>query len=348
MASFKTCPRRHYYEYEEGIRPDRESDPLRIGSVMHEALDQRAQGIDHQETVAWIRANYANVPGWVQDLDAWEVERETCIALFRGYCWRWQNEQIQYRQSEFAFSLPIINPQTGKPSRNFRKGGKIDKDVYADGRGGIGEHKTTSDDIAPDSDYWQRLRLDQQVSHYYLAAREIGVDVQTVLYDVIRKPNIEPLTIPILDGEGMKIVHDADGNRVFLKNGKPRQAGNKKEGWTLLSKKQSPAEFGERVLKDCYNRPDWYFARREIPRLESDIHEYEYELWQIQKVIALCQKNHWWYKNTNACLKPYKCPYLSCCTNGQYPLTEVPQGFVRLENIHPELGDTNGNCTATA
>lgn len=60
--------------------------------------------------------------------------------------------------------------------------------VEVGGRKFLVEHKTTSSDISPDSFYWKRLDLDQQVSWYVLAARSLGHAVDGVIYDVVRKP----------------------------------------------------------------------------------------------------------------------------------------------------------------
>ena len=46
----------------------------------------------------------------------------------------------------------------------------------ADGRLALQEYKTTTKDTAPGGAYWARLRLDQQVSRYMLAARAEGLD----------------------------------------------------------------------------------------------------------------------------------------------------------------------------
>src|SRR5690606_32440122 len=134
----------------------------------------------------------------------------------------------------------------------WRLAGKIDKIVrLPDGRTAIMEHKTTSDSIASDSDYWARLRLDSQISLYVLAARELGYDVQTVLYDVVRKPRHERYraTPPEL--------------RKYKKDG--TLYANQRE------RDETPQEFGQRVYQAMYTEFDSYFARQEIPRLESDL-----------------------------------------------------------------------------
>lgn len=50
------------------------------------------------------------------------------------------------------------------------------------------EHKTTSSDIGPEAPYWEHLRLDNQISWYWLAMEKLGYKLDGVLYDVVRKP----------------------------------------------------------------------------------------------------------------------------------------------------------------
>lgn len=341
MACAKTCLRKHYYQYELGIRRDRDSQPLRMGSVFHEGLDALAQGRSLDDAAAIVYYHYATEPTWIQsdeDRFDWQVECETVVRLVCGYAWRWSNDGLDVVATEQAFDLPLINPDTGRPSTHWRIGGKIDKIIrLADGRLAVMEHKTTSDDLGPDSDYWRRLRLDQQISLYMLAARQLGYDVQTVVYDVCRKPQIGPLSVPLLDEHGAKIVLDANGQRVYKKDGSPRQSGDAANGFVLQSRRQTAAEFGERLNGDIASRPDWYFARMEIPRLDADIEEFRVELWQIQTQLRESQRRGCWFRNTGACISPYRCEYLDVCSQSIDPASEVPQGFIRVDNVHPEL-----------
>jgi hypothetical protein len=44
--------------------------------------------------------------------------------------------------------------------------------------------------------YVRRLLIDNQISGYMVAARK-NYDVQTVLYDIVKKPTIKPLATPV-------------------------------------------------------------------------------------------------------------------------------------------------------
>jgi hypothetical protein len=84
-------------------------------------------------------------------------------------------------------------------------------------------------------------------------------------------------------------------------------------------------------------RPEFYFGRREVPRLEADIAEAQAEWWQQGKLLRDCQRSGRWFRNTNACLQPFRCPYSEVCFTGADPARSLPNGFYIAEDIHPEL-----------
>lgn len=354
MQCFKTCRRKHQFQYELGIRRERKSQPLRVGEAVHVGLDCRAKGGTVDEAILVAVAGYDDPPIWAiaddETLDRWYVERETVARLLAGYFWYYGENNFEVVASELSFELPIRNPDTGRATTSFRQAGKLDQLIrQIDGARqlAIMETKTCSEPLDVDSDYWKRLRLDIQISLYMLAARKLGYNVTTIIYNAIRKPTIEPLQIPLLDENRLKIVL-CDGERVFKKDGSPRQSADSAKGYILQSRKQTPAEFGERLTDDITKRPEWYFVRREIPRLEADLEETRHELWQIQQTLRECQKHGRWYRNSAVCIKPYRCEYLDVCHNGNHLAENIPEGFVQVTNVHPELEPTNDTTDSAA
>ena len=338
IQTAKTCLRKHLYAYEFGLRPLREAQPLRMGSAVHLALDLLAQGETLEDVVATLRQNYATRPEWADEHE-WLTECEIVVRLVCGYVWRWQGDGLTVLATEQAFEMPIVNPSTGREARNFRIAGKLDKVVRrADGRVLLKEHKTTGDSIEADSDYWRRLRIDSQVSLYMLGARYKGFGVEGILYDVIHKPGMRPKQMPVLDGDGFKIVTNETGERQFKTNNSPYQSANKAKGWTLETTLETPTAFGDRLNADIGARPDFYYRREEIARLGSDLDEFEVELWHRQKNLRECQKHGWWDRNTDACLHPYRCAYRELCFQGINPTNgDIPEGYRKLDYVHPEL-----------
>lgn len=345
MASFAACKRRYFYSYELKLEKDRSSEPLRVGSAVHLGLDLLAQGRNIAEVEAHLRDEYSRLPAWCVDEEsatAWAIECEVVVALVASYAARYADDEAEIIETEMEFEIPIINPITGGRATYVSLRGKIDKIIrLPDGRLAIREHKTVSEDLATDSVYWSRLRLDHQISTYVIAARAIGYDIATVEYDVIRKPNIDPLQIPVLDANGLKIVIDEGGERVFKKPGRPRQSGDKKLGYKLLQRDQSPQQYGERLVQDIASKPEWYFARREIPRLEMDLDEFRAELWQTHQIVSQCRSNGWWTRNSAACIAPYRCEFCDLCFSGTRVTDVAPQGYRFKTSQHQELGGAN-------
>jgi hypothetical protein len=351
MTCAKTCLKKHYWAYELGLRPAVDAKPLRMGRAVHRAVEFHAKGMTGDEAILAMLAEFdAAKPVFVgpESEPDWNIERETVVRLLGGYFWRWGEMSLEHLAVEKVFEGPINNPETGGTSRTFGVSGMIDGIVLLpDGRLAVKEVKTCSDDIAdPASDYWLRLRIDQQISLYFRAAErmaaagELPEAPQTILYDVIRKPAIGPLLIPILDENGIKIVADEKtGERIFKANGEPRQSGDKEKGWVLQSRRQTPEEYGERLTADIGANPDFYYQRKEIPRVQSDLDDFDLELWQMSRMLGDCQRFARWPRNTSACIGFGKCPYFGLCTSGWKPTGEadVPQGYARLQNVHPEL-----------
>jgi len=315
-----------------------------MGSAFHAGLEHLQDGLDL--AVGALIEYYKYCPPII-DPDDWQIELETITRLVCGYAWRWTDDNLEHVATEQTFRLPLRNPDTGKSTPNFEFAGKIDGIVrLEDGRLAVLEHKTTSESLSSDSLLWKRLRIDTQSSLYMLAARELGYDVSTVLYDVVRKPMIRPSNIPVVDVDGLKIVTDQNNVRVFTKAGQPRQSADAKQGYTLQTRRMTPTEWGERLNEDIGNRPDWYFARTEVPRLDDELNECRQELWDIQKSLRDAQRNNRWYRTCNRDTCAW-CSYFDLCSAKFNPTFDlVPEGFEYVTDIHPELGDSNGE-TAT-
>jgi RecB family exonuclease len=308
LSCFRACPRKHYLRYELGLRPAETGYALRVGSAFHAALEAADEGLDPGEAIG-------------QRLED-PHDLAMVAAMFNAHQRQYADQQLVPVASEQKFEMPLINPSTGWPTTVWRLAGVADRIVQLqDGRLALMEYKTTSRDFAPGAEYWLRLRMDQQLSIYVLAARELGYDIQTILYDVTRRPALRP-----------------------YKATPPEKRQYKKDGTLYASQRaedETPEEFAKRIAEDIAFRPDYYFARIEIARLEHDLDACALELWQQQLAIRAAQNSGHWYRNPGACFSPFPCEYLSIC---QYDSLEIntPTGYVRSERIHPELaGDAD-------
>lgn len=332
--SFGACHRKHYFEYEQCLRPISEAENLRFGTLVHLGLEAWFLHLHHgaeralREALAAITANAAK-----ESADAYAIA--TAVAMMEGYSARWSDEDIVVLAVEQQFEIPLMNPDTGGQSRTFRLAGKIDAIVRVNGEVRILEHKTTSEDISPDARYWTKLAIDGQVSGYYMGAQSLGYDVGGCLYDVLRKPSMRPGNIPLTDENGVKIVLDQHGMRVPTKDGKKwRETGDTAQGYVLQTRPETPEEWQARLSADIAAQPDRYFRRLEVPRLDSDLVEYLSDMWAVGREIAEAQSFGRWPKNPRSCDVYSGCPYFEVCAGRES--IDNPHVFQRV-NIHREL-----------
>jgi hypothetical protein len=260
---------------------------------------------------AAVEAGVARVP--IEDV---------ALAKARGLFLGWVEsflpvlEQHDVLEVESEFTFPLLNPETEAPSRTFLEAGKIDG-VLRDKRTGVLkvlEHKTTSDSIDADSTYWGRLTMDTQISKYILSLRSRGIDANTVVYDVVRKPGYRLGNIPLLDEDGTKIVLDPDGNRVRTKDGKKwRQTADTELGYVVQNRPETLAELSARTLSEISEKRESYFAVKEVGRTNNDLLEYMNDAWAMSQQILYFRNRKLWPRNPSACAAFGTCEFFDLC-----------------------------------
>ena len=297
MRTYRACPRRHFLAYELGLRRIRKSTALNIGSAFHAALDAKAKGRDPV----------------LDEMDEYDLAVTAAMITVHDEVM----PPLAMVASELAFDLPLVNWSTGRPSRIWRWGGVIDGIALLDsGVLALVERKTTSRDISPGNDYWLNVMRDQQISQYVLAARALGWDVRTVLYDVVRRPLYRPkLATP------------------------PEARKYRKDGQLYASQREvaeTPEEYAHRMAEVMRADQDKYLQRIEIPRLTRELDATAEDQWIVQKMIRRSQLDSEWPRNPQSCVTPFRCDFLDVCDRSDLD-TETPDGFERLEDIHPEI-----------
>lgn len=253
------CSRKHFWRYEIGLTRDSVGLALRVGSAWSRAMESRWKGENY------LYALKAALPKNVQ-LDQYYCE--IIAAMLKAYYEHWQGKKEVFRkmypEEQFGFELGF---------GDFTVEGKLDGlGILKSGRGGILEAKTTSDSVMPDATYWQRLKFNMQLLQYADAAIEHNDwDISKVIYDVMRKPSIRPKEINEVDKKGIPIVRGLDGKRVIKKNKELKKTADKKKGESIRSHLETPAKFADRLYNDVKDRPEFYFARKEVSILEGDL-----------------------------------------------------------------------------
>lgn len=350
---FDACKRLHRYKYVLGIRAVRDAESARFGTMFHGGQETwwsvPLEPVRLEMALAKIREIWCAGEG---DHEPDEFELVRAEELMRGYHYRWIGDVYEPVAIEHEFRIPLVNPATGARSKLYDVGGKMDG-IVRDRAGGLWlvEHKTTTMDISLGSEYWNRLRLDGQVSTYYDACDTIGYPVVGCLYDVAKRPLLRPQLATPEDQRKM-----TQGKRCKTCKGtglhpySPAAACVDCNGSTWAEAPrlyagqrdtdETPDEYRARVRAHIAENPDAYFMRGTVVRLDSEITENRYDLWHTAKLMRQLERDGIAPRNPDACVRYGRtCEYFSVCS-GETSIDD-PVRF-RRSSIHPELNFTQG------
>jgi hypothetical protein len=247
--------------------------------------------------------------------DPYDLAKAT--AMLVGYDLRWGAEKYETIAVEAQFDAPLINPASGKPSKTFRLGGKLDV-LVRDERSDVAivEHKTASGDAGPGSDYVARLRIDGQVSVYFQGAQALGHPASRCIYDVLHKPAQRPLKATPVEA------------RKYTKDGKLYAAQRDRD--------ETPDEYRARVAEAISASPDTYYQRADVVRLENELAEGAADIWDQAVQIREAARSGRWPRNPDSCVRYGRtCEFFGVCT-GVASLND-PSLFRHSDEAHGEL-----------
>jgi hypothetical protein len=255
-----------------------------------------------------------------------------CRGLIAGYDKRWKHIEYAVDEVEGLVTSDLWNPETERKSRSFRIAGKLDV-TGSTGRRIIFDHKTTSSEINdPNAPYWRQLIVEGQASHYLLLEWLNGRKADEAIWDVMRKPGIRP-----------KEVAKKDRELTFSSG---YYFGRPLSEFSLNALRESSREdfemYEARLAYDCMeDRPEWYFQRRSVPRLDADLHEYATDLWGHSQDILYARRENRWPRNSGACmLYGTPCKFLGICSGYDTPESD---NWKRKEQVHNELPMLEGD-----
>lgn len=238
-------------------------------------------------------------------------------------------------EGEFVF--PLIDPDTGNESKTFVESGKRDGVLEdADGNIWLLEHKTSSEDITAGSNYWKRLSIDTQISKYLLSLVHEYPDRQVmgVIYDVAKKPGIRFGTKPVLDDAGKKIIRDENGERVWNKNGTPKQSASSGTGQYIETRDETPEEYERRCIENVEANPGSFIEIQRVAQTNEQLVEYMKDAWASAEQILYWREKNLWPRNPDSCLHYGSCEFLELCS-GQQSVDSI--NYRKRDSAHPEL-----------
>ena len=317
--SFRRCARHHLHAYVQGFRPLSKSGPLRFGSWFHLMLEAWWKATSDHLGCALAVLETPDADG----LDAFDRVRAQELML--GYDARWGDDAVMVERVEVQFETALVNPESGRQSQTWALGGKIDAIASMDGRPWVVEHKTTSEDISPGSTYWQKLRMDTQVSTYFLGAASLGFDVEGCLYDVIKKPGMKPHAATPVD------------SRKYKASGELYAAQRDRD--------ETPEEFRARLREYVGAHLFELFQRGQVMRMQAELDDAAFDIWQTARAIRDAELAQRWPRNPDACFQWSRaCEYFDVCT-GAARLDDTSR-FRKAETPNEELANDASTSTS--
>jgi len=383
ISTLKACPFKYRNRYVLGLRKIETPEPLRVGTNWHEGLDVMSlkpeqpcpacsdkgkpdktciicQGTGFVDgpldvTTRMLNDRYSNMyPNMPKDVK--EIERAVLLYSLFAYKFYYDDDPMEVVAREMPFRIPLLNPDTHKPVPGVFIDGKLDKLVRLGKAIGVMEHKSTSDAVDPESDYWGHLKLDTQTFIYVYAAQRMQADgllepwkikasdppISDILYDVWHKPSIRPKKLSAADcAEFLRTssYFGAKFSREFIAGGNSlvidgedvafeRNKATKNNPCGAVVFRETPDMYGARLFNDMDERPDYYFGRKSIGRTSDDIEQFERELYAIYQTVEAMRDNDSWYHNEFECTNFGRCEFTeSCFTGQQLDPDNPPTGF---------------------
>jgi len=276
------------------------------------------------------------------DCEANAVISAKCRGLIRGYHERWHDDIGDFIPTgvEKVYSTRLLNPATGKSSTVMGTAGKIDLEYRRRSNGvtGILDHKSTSDDISdPAGTYWRTEAVNNQSNHYMLMKWTLGDKVTEATWDCIRKPTINPKQLKS-KAEHAAIV--ASGK--YCNQTMPPATME----WLQTNQSEDLAMYEARLFQDCTEvRPNNYFQRRALPRLDSELMDYASDLWDASQLVLEARRKNRWSKHPGSCMAyGSPCRFLGICSGFDQPDS---CNWKPRESVHSELTQEQDKDTLT-
>ena len=329
----RRCLREHKLRYTDGwrLRPNEEADALHMGSAVHRGLEawwSRAcdpdwTGPDHAliENVLYVMRDPTNRART-------ELEQVRSEEWMRGYHRVWAPTRASWRVVgvELEWYCDMPNPDTSGVSKTWQLGGKFDvlavyqgppTHWFRDGDHWVIEHKTTSESLDDNSEYWVRKLMDSQVSQYEVGALSIGVELAGTLLDVGRKAAIRPLS-----------------KTKNIRQKKNETDDEFEERCRIEAPPETMEQFRVR-LAEKYDEPGM-FVRKPIPRTSNDLELWMRDAWTHSTFIRQATRQGLAPRNPDACTQMGRCIFFDHCAYGS-SLAGDARFMQDADWPHPEL-----------
>lgn len=334
LGCLKRCERLHFYRYGLLRVPVRDAVALARGTAAHHFLED-----------VWTNEipTQSIIPS---DLRCVRIPEDPMIrALCHGYLARYP--QCKTRESDTMKVIAVEKQMTFTIAEGITVALKLDCLIELNDKRYIVEHKTSGLDTSIGADYWQALRLDTQISTYMLACKVNGIDVDGVLYDVLRKPALKPLkATPVADRQ----YTIAKPERKNKKTGEITPAEPSRLYANQRENDETDEEYYQRCMAAIAEEPDRYFIREKIHKTDAELQDAasELQVWAHRAFqnVALAEiigsdtsrtKHLLPVKNSTGCLKWGRlCEYFPVCS-GAAQIESIPVADKKHQELELEV-----------
>lgn len=238
LRTYQRCREEHRWRYVRRMVPTAPpSTALGLGTAIHAGLEvwwRTGSETPHLMLEAYARSARA------VELDPYETVRGEVMLSRYHLQWRWEQSAYIVRGVEEAFARPRTWGEFGGKLDALVETSVIPRQLL------VVEHKTTSDEVTPGSDYWRKLSVDNQLANYLIASGADGV-----LWDAIRKPSLRP-------GRATPV----------------EQRRRRKDGALYAGQREEdePLDDWRRRLEEAYDaEPGTWFGRQLIRRTSAEL-----------------------------------------------------------------------------
>jgi hypothetical protein len=288
----------------------------------------------------YLNRTYSVIPDG-KTREEWEVERVSLLYSLSGHRWLYGADQrFDVIGSEIKCVVPVINPDTGKKVTKTRFVAKVDKLVRdrATRLVYVWERKSTTHAIT-EADYWANLAQGDQITGYLYGMRVAQVNGQLAKYgvqpsdapiagafcDVWHRPDITPKMLSQGDtadfvcsgeycGEQFNVQNYKEGQPPTVNGAAAQVVPGKKEGTFAI--RETPEMFGSRLLADIAERPEHYFAQREVSRTDQELAEFQRHLFNLSRQIRYVERYGIHCRDRHSCRVPFWCEFKGLCESG--------------------------------
>ena len=183
------------------------------------------------------------------------------------------HEKYEIVEPELQFIVPV-RTKSGRRSPKFKFAGKTDgilRNILGDNRLYLHEIKCPANWGEEDEKF---LSIDEQITGYCWAMREIGIQVSGVVYTVIKKPGMDFS----LTKEAQKRKREATKeNKTYVYNS--------------ITDYETAEELVGRMKKDMLEYPEKYFIRKMFQRKPEDLDAFSRRLYDRCRDVVVLAKN---------------------------------------------------------